>query len=284
MSKQNSSLNKLSREEARAQAIKLKEQEASRRKRTVIIAVGVAVAIIAGLGALAYGLLKSDGSAQTAAVGEDGLPHGKSVITAQAPKNLTSIGGISLGKDLVAGTANEGAKQIDIFFDYACSHCFELEADFAPGLVEAAKKGEVTLVYHPLAFMDPEISPKGAAIETYVAANEPKSYLAVHQAMHKNIIAPLRDGTLTEYPSIDDYVKVAKEAGLSDSVADGLAKALESDELNEWVEQVTQQFSSDSSTYRDDGKVGTPTVFVDGKMQSPWADALSAYGSVSTQE
>ena len=283
MSKQNSSLNKLSREEARAQAIKLKEQESSRRKRTIIIAVAVAIAILAGLGALAYGLMKSDGT-QNATVGDDGLPHGKSVITAEAPKNLTSIGGISLGKDLVAGTSNKGAKQIDVFFDYACAHCFELEADYGPGLVEAAKKGEITLIYHPLAFMDPEISPKGATIETYVAANEPESYLAVHDGLLKNIIEPLREGTATSYPTIEDYVNAAKDAGLSDKTAEGLTKALESGELNEWIEQVTQQFSSDSSTYRDDGKVGTPTVFVDGKMQSPWADALAEYAGAAAAE
>lgn len=285
MSNSHATKSRTERERARAQAQALKEKEAQARKRTIIIAAVVALVLVGALVAILIATTRGS-SSPTGTLGDDGLTHNESVITLDVPANVTSIGGISVGKSLEAGTSNEGAPQVDIFFDYACSHCYDLEKEYGKALQEAAKNGEITLVYHPVSLpMDEFLSPTGIAIETYVAANEPESYIAVHNAMHENMIKPLREGTVSSYPTTEDIAKIAQEAGLSEKTTEGLKKALDNDELTDWGTQITQQFVADSTTYRDDNSYGTPTVFVDGKHQDSWSEPLKKYaGKYITEE
>ncbi len=264
------------RDKARARALEIKAAESKARKRSIVIAVGAALAVVAAIIAAVVALgTKSDGV--SAVRGSDGLDHVGNSFTAEIPEGLTEGGGISLGKGLKAGTSNEGAPQVDIFFDYMCSHCSHLEDEYGEKLLAAADAGDITLVYHPVAIMDETLSPRGVIIESYVASAEPESFAGVHTAMHENLAKKILDGEITDYPSIEEIVGIAKKGGLSDKGAKGLAEALEDDTWATFAEDVRKQFAADSVTYRDDGSIGTPTVFIDGKHESEWSSALSQF-------
>ncbi|MBR5951073.1 MAG: thioredoxin domain-containing protein [Actinomycetaceae bacterium] len=273
----------LNREQAREQAHALKAKENAKKKRTRILAIVAATALIAAVIGIAVVLVKN---ANNTAVmtNNDGLPHVAKTITMEAPKNVTEYGGIPLGKDLKAGTVNEGVPQIDIYFDYSCHHCNDLSNEYGAALTEAAQKGEITLVYHPVASMQGLFSFTGAVAEFYVASNEPEKYLKFHDLLHEKLMTPYMAKTI-ETPQAKDIGTIARQAGLSDSTYQGLMEELTATEnallkdqskassipLLIWVSEVTNQFIKDSEAL--DNK-GTPTVYFDGKKLDNWKEDL----------
>lgn len=189
--------------------------------------------------------------------------------------------GISLGKDLVAGTKNEGATQVDIYFDYACSHCNHLGNDYGAELGEAAKAGDITLVYHPVSIMSTLFSYTGAAAEFFVAENEPDKYFVFHELLHEKIMTPYMNGDLND-PRAQNIVDIAKEAGVSEENCEALSKELtemedillkndhsRSTSLLDHVITVSDTFVNNSM--KATGSAGTPTVYIDGKKSESWS-------------
>lgn len=283
----------LNREKAREQARLLKEKEEAKRKRTRIIAGCAGALLIVAVIALVVVLVKNVDDPVPALEGSDGLPHAEKIITTQPPANVTEYGGISLGKELKAGTANKGVPQVDIYFDYSCHHCSDLGNEYGTQLAEAAKKGDITLVYHPVTTMRGLFSYTGAAAEFFVAENEPDKYLAFHELLHEKVMAPYaqalvnrKEGEEVPSPTVQDILPIAKEAGLSDKTYQGLSEELtpledallnDSDKafsipLLQWVSETTEQFVADSKKVN--GKVGTPEVYIDGQKTDRWSQDI----------
>ena len=272
----------LNREKAREQARLLKEQEEAKRKRTRIIAGVAGVAIIAAVIALTVILVKNTDTPIPSTKGSDGLAHSEKVITAQAPANVTEYGGISLGKELVAGTKNEGVPQVDIYFDYACPACNLLGNEYGAALGEAAKRGDITLVYHPVRIHSIPFASTGAGAEFFIAENEPDKYFAFHELVHEKLMTPYLEEKISA-PTAKDVVDIAREAGVSEENCEKLLQeltqmetALEDEDvasspLLTWIVETTEQFAVDSQLSRTDGNYGTPSVYIDGVMSDKWS-------------
>lgn len=272
----------LNREQAREQARALQEKEKAKRKRTRIIAACAGAILIVAVIVLAIVFVKNSGTDTPSVTSSDGLKHAEKVITMQTPANITEYGGISLGKELKAGTANTGVPQVDIYFDYKCHHCSDLGAEYGAALSEAAKAGDITLVYHPVAIMGDLFCYTGAAAEFFVAENEPDKYFAFHELMHEKLMADAAYNRIPT-PTAQQIVDVAKEAGVSDDNCRALLQELTTMEdvltgstndslppLSAWVDETTQQFIADSQLYRTDGKYGTPSLYIDGVKSDSW--------------
>lgn len=251
------------------------QQNTSGSKNASVIVVAVIVLLAALLAAFAiFRTTHADSPSPTPTTSEP-APTDTSI-------DLTTYegGGLSLGKELTAGTKNEGATQVDIYFDYACSHCNHLSNDYGAGLGEAAKAGDITLVYHPVAIMGVLFSYTGAGAEFFVADNEPDKYFAFHELLHEKIMTPYMNGDVQD-PRAKDIVAIAKEAGVSEENCEVLSKELtemenillandhsRSTTLLDHVIETTNLFIDNSQKAH--GSAGTPTVYIDGKKAENW--------------
>lgn len=272
----------INREKAREQARLLKEKEEAKRKRIRIIAASAGALIIVAVIVLAVVLVKNSDTNMPSSIGSDGLKHTEKVITTQAPANVTEYGGISLGKELKAGTANKGVPQVDIYFDYSCPACGQLGNEYGAALGEAAKRGDITLVYHPVRIHGTPFASTGAGAEFFIAENEPDKYFTFHELVHDKLMIPYLAGKAAE-PTAQDIVDIAREAGVSEENCEKLLQELTQIEealandsatstpLLTWLAEITQQFALDSQLSRTDGSYGTPSVYIDGEMSNSWS-------------
>lgn len=71
---------------------------------------------------------------------------------------MTDQGAITFGSSLSAGTVNEGAPTVQIYYDYLCVHCNDLEREHGAELSKLAEDGKITLELHPVGMMDEFLS------------------------------------------------------------------------------------------------------------------------------
>ena len=136
---------------------------------------------------------------------------------------------------------------IDIYVDYQCSHCADLEDVIGPELERIVAAEEVELVLRPVRFLS-RASGRGAAA-LYCAADAGQA-LGMHQQLLSDIAADFSRQGLTA---------LAAEMGLDE---DAFGECLTADATATWVNGVT-----DSA--RSEGVAGTPAVFLDGTRLSP---------------
>jgi len=217
-----------------------------------VLIVGVGVAILIGNGSKAGG--STAGSAQP-----------KGVVAGDA-------GGILAN----AAPAKSNAPTLDLYEDFQCPVCGELEKAMGPTMTSMANAGEVKLVVHTLSFLDDNLnndSSKRSANAVACAADAGK-FLEYHAAVFAAQPAKEGDGytdaQLTEF---------ANTAGITGAA------------LTTWQQCTT---SGQHATYVADtqtaaGKAGvnsTPTVMLNGKnitstLSTP--DALTAQVKAATK-
>ncbi|MBR6458642.1 MAG: thioredoxin domain-containing protein [Actinomycetaceae bacterium] len=263
------------------------EEHATQTKSTGIIVTAVSVLLIAAIIFFVVLLVKNVDTN-----GSSSEPTENSSTTSTPDPNATLLTaperakeGISLGKELVAGTQNEGATQVDIYFDYSCSHCNHLGNDYGADLAAAAKDGDITLVYHPVAILNTFFSYEGAGAELFVAENEPDKYLIFHELLHEKVMTPYINGE-AESPNAQTIVDTAREAGVSDANCEALLKELtdmedilgQNDQSNltpllTKVVETSNRFTTESIAMT--GGAGTPTVYIDGVQKENWSTDLA---------
>ena len=135
---------------------------------------------------------------------------------------------------------------IDIYVDYQCSHCADLDAVIGTELASLVAAEEAELVLRPVEFLS-RASGRGAAA-LYCAAEGGQAY-AMHQRMLANIDADFSPEGLTA---------MAAGMGLDEAEFD---TCIRDRATNTWVNSVTD-------TAVADGIQGTPAVFVDGTRLS----------------
>ncbi len=262
------------REAAREAARKLRIEEAKRAKRNRILAIIASLVVVALVATAVFVIVNSKSKQSAILKGADGTPQyakftaGESAFTGSLPANVEKNGGISVGASLTAGSKNEGKPTVDIYFDYLCVHCNDLEAQFGEALTEMAKEGEITLVYHPVEIMHQAFSTHSAAADFFVAQNAPDKYIEFHNKVFSDLSNPVFKEQAS-LPTTEDLIKVAKDVGVNDDVASRLEKALNSESLTSLVEQASKQFAND-------GLTGTPAVIVNGRQLLNWNTALAA--------
>ena len=149
-----------------------------------------------------------------------------------------------------------GGPIIDLYVDYQCSHCADLDAVIGPELVRLASSGDAELVIRPVKYLN-RSSARGAAA-LYCAAEGGQAF-----AMHEALLAEI-GGDFTA----EGLTATAEAIGV-DGAAFGTC--LTDQETARWVAGVTDRA-------RSDGISGIPAVFVDGtrltSVQTSSADAF----------
>ena len=256
------------RDAARAQALKLQQEQLRREKRTRAIIIASLVAGLAIVGVIVWAILRSGGP-DLEGIAE--IPDG-----VEAPAVADASGGISFGATGEAGsTSGDDAVKVQVYLDYMCPNCGQFEELNGPELDELRAAGDITLVVHPVSILDgvsmgTEFSTRAAAAFAYVAENDPEHALAFNVALFANQPAEGTEGL-----SDEQIESIAVDAGVSADVASGMADQ----PYKQFVAALTQVAYGDPSVTNPDGGFGTPTVVINGeRFNGNWSEpgALSS--------
>lgn len=266
------------REQAREAARKLQEQEAKRATRNRILAIVGVIALVAVI-AVAVVLIVRSGSNQDDS-SSDGewadFNQAASVFTDDRPDNVNDQGGISIGSSLEAGSVNEGAPEVRIYFDYMCSWCNRLENEYGEDLTQMAKDGDITLIYQPVSIMGQDMSDMGATADFFLAENDPEHYLEFHNQLFFEKTNPLfleEQSADQQLPTIDDIVEVAGEVGIDDDTIADLKDAVQQGSYDSTIQDAYDQWTAN-------GQTGTPGVIINDRQLSDWTEGkLTKYAA-----
>ena len=222
----------------------VREQLARERKRrarilTTIVAVAVlVVAIIVGL-----------------AVYRSNRPSAVTI-----PAGVSDVGGTQSG--LVA--TGDGPVKVEVYFDFLCPFCRQFEATVTPTLDQLVASGKITLIWHPLGFLDSHSRPPGYSTHSGASAGCASDAGKLKQYGEAVFAAQPAEGG----PGLSDdqLIDIAGNAGI---INPAFAACVRDSHYAPWVTQLTNQ-----AVQR--GVTSTPTVFVNGKLTQPTSDAITA--------
>ncbi|MFG2368144.1 DsbA family protein [Streptomyces mirabilis] len=119
-----------------------------RRRRTLVVSL-VAVLVVVAAALVGAGLVRANNTAP-----------------GEAPSRVPA--GIAADKSGVA--ASSGAVRIDVYLDYLCPECRRTERALTAALDGLKSHGGVSVVYHPVAFLDDRSEPAGYSTQAASAA------------------------------------------------------------------------------------------------------------------
>jgi len=243
------------REAAREKARKIQEAEAKRAKRNKILTILIIVVAVALVGVAIWSIVANKSDDESSSRRQQWDPVSVDVEPVVKPDTDVTTGYsiIGAGEEFAAD-----APRVDIYFDYMCSYCNDLEQFNGADINDLVASGDAQFVLHPVAILRGDFSAQGAAAFKYIAEKSPEHLLA----FHKNVFAATdevlngRSSTMPDWSTLTD---AAKDAG----VPADIVSSMEADADLEWAQTTTQKFLED---YR-----GTPTVLVNGTQTDAWA-------------
>lgn len=229
------------REAARLQAERLREERLRKERRTRILIISGVLVVVAAVVAIVVFLL-----------GQASKPELERVA---GPSTATEEGVIPVGAEGVAGTTSgPDAPVLRIYSDYLCPACGAFEAMHHEMLGEMRDAGEITIEYHPVAFLDRDdnknYSSRATSAAATVADRAPEHFVAFHNALFAN--QPSGGSAWTN----EQIREIAVQAGVPEEVADTFG----AERFTSWARAVT------SKAAREDGVTATPTVMIDGQV------------------
>ena len=238
------------REQARKEAERLRKIQEAKEKRSRRILIVVVILVVALIAAAAIVIYRQ---------------ANKTVLSdfeGPTPVAATEHGGIPFGAE-GAGTRNEGAPELDLYVDFMCPACGQFEQVNGEDIATAVANGEVTVVYHPLGFLNrasqgTEYSTRSAAAFATVATEAPDKALDFLTELFTQ--QPEEGSTgLTD----DEVAQIAVDAGVPQDVADQIGDGT----YTEWVDKATEQAGND-------GVSQTPTVKLNGEVwEGNWSQS-----------
>ncbi len=266
------------RDEARAKALQMRQQQERKAKRTKLLSAGLLLLVIIAV-AVVVGITIKGNADREARYGSVVYGGSSSQVVAPlledvtAPSTANDKGGIPISAAGV-GKTNPDDVNVTIYFDFMCPYCGMFDAANAADLVALAAEDGVTIEYRPISFLDSQskgtsYSTRAANAAAIVADKAPEQFAAFVTAMFEN---QPKEGTTG--PTDDEIADIAVEVGVPQDVADtfedtvdGTYEVGEEKEQRtgtwrtfaEWVSAATHQMQLDR------GKVGTPTVTIDGE-------------------
>lgn len=159
--------------------------------------------------------------------------------------------------------SGSGPIRIDLYADFLCPACGAYEEGTKSTLDNLIQENRITLVFHPVAFLDgkssTEYSTRSSAASACAA--EGGSFREYANALFANQPAEGGDG-------LDDrrLIEIGNQIGLTDP---SFAQCVRDGKYRPWTGHVTEKAS-------ERGVSGTPTVFVDNQQIENSPDALTA--------
>jgi protein-disulfide isomerase len=203
----------------RAAAAAAAQAERDQRSRRIKIIAGVTVLVLAVVGGIVYQMQRS-------AVDESADP---------GPQVPSERLGVAIGEAT--------APVVDIYLDFLCSHCADLEERIGDEVADMAVAGDAQVVIHPITIIEPTESARSAA--AFGCAAGSTSMLGFQQALFENAGGGF---------STDRLVEIGASVGLTD---DAFVQCVRDESEADWATAV-------NAAAAERGVVGTPTIFVDG--------------------
>jgi protein-disulfide isomerase len=228
---------------SRAQRMVRQQREAERQRRTRIVTAVVAVAVL--VVAIIVGLsIYSANKPQTVTI----------------PAGASDVGGTHSG--LVA--AGDGPVKVEVYFDFLCPFCKQFEATVTPTLDQLVASHKITLIWHPLGFLDSHSKPTGYS--THAAASAGCAADAGQLKAYGQALFAAQPPEGGPGLSDDQLINIAGNVGI---INPAFAACVRGSNYQPWVTQLT-------NTAVKRGVSATPTVYVNGKQTEPTADAINA--------
>lgn len=180
---------------------------------------------------------------------------GSSTGTSGSSAPVGVVGGTGGGILVNKATAKGNAPTLDVYEDFQCPSCAQLEKVMGPAMASMAEAGQVKLVVHVLSFLDANLkndSSSRAANAAACAADAGK-YLEYHSAAFA--AQPAQEGA--GYTDAQ-LTEVAKTAGITGTALTTWQKCTSSGQHAQYVTDV--QTGAEKA-----GVFGTPTVKLNGK-------------------
>lgn len=162
------------------------------------------------------------------------------------------------GDSVVIGAA-DAPVTIDVYEDFLCPGCGQFEQLYGAQLEQAAAAGQARVVYHPVAILDDHSEPAGystlAAGGAFCAVEA-----GVFPRFHASLFAvqPRSGGPGWSLAQLE-------RLGRDLNAGDGFARCLR-EGTEDRVTAATDQARAYLSAVRPDGRIGTPTVLVNGTI------------------
>ncbi|MET8544135.1 thioredoxin domain-containing protein [Kitasatospora sp. NPDC004799] len=214
-----------------------------RRRRTLLVSL-VAAVVLVGAALVGVGLVRASNT---------------------APDKVPSLVPAGATDDKAGLLASTGRVRVDLYLDFLCPECRKTEQALAGELGTLKASGDVSVVYHPVTFLDNRSSPEGYSTRAASAAA-----CAAEQGRFEEYATVLFDRQPAERGpglSEDQLIAAGHDAGITAAAYEECVRA---GTYTPWV-----QYVSDVAASR---KVAlTPTVMVNGKrIEVAGADAAAA--------
>lgn len=237
---------------ARAEQMRKQREKADRKQRNVItIAIVVVVIALIAVAAIAISKTSSDN---------------KTVDKVINPVNSGKDHSVVYTTEALTGKAATDPVTVIAYEDFQCPACRSFEEQSGAFLTDAVEKGEITLEYRPIAFLDRASrgnrysSRAGSAAMCVLDNSGIKAYKKMHDVLYAN--QPEENTNGLPDSSLIDF---AKQAGVT-----GIDTCIKSEKFVPWLGEATTASS-------EAGVSVTPTVKVDGKViESPSVANLQA--------
>lgn len=207
------------------------------------VIIGAVVAVLVVLAVVVAILVGNNSKSETAIA-----PTGN-------PTPVGVVGGTGGGILANAATVKSKAPTIDVYEDFQCPACAQLEKMMGGELATLAKAGQVKLVVHVLSFLDGNLKNDSSARSANAAAcaADAGKFLEFHAAVFAGL--PAQEGA--GYPDAQ-LTEFAKTAGIAGPALTTWQKCTTSGQHSKYVTEV--QTASEKA-----GVFGTPTVKLNGK-------------------
>ncbi|WEV42738.1 thioredoxin domain-containing protein [Bifidobacterium sp. ESL0682] len=182
----------------------------------------------------------------------------------QKPADMTKQGGLPTFK---AGEFNPDAPSVDLYVDYFCPDCADLDRVLSLTLKKLADARQINLYLHPVNFLDAKTknhySTRAAGVAAYISSHEPDKLLDFTMAMYAdNFMPSSKNGKdITDRQLTDLAIK----AGVSKQVASAATNGTYTD----YVQKATKYTLLRKDLFVDvhgEHRFSSPTIAINGTM------------------
>jgi len=270
------------RDDARAKALAMRQEQERKAKRTRLIAIGGLLAAVLVLGGVIFAIVRQ-GQANAEAYGDVVFAGGTEKALAPSfddidtPDVADETGGVPVSAAGIGETGGEDDVVVEVYYDFMCPWCGKFDAANSGELEALAAEEGITVVYKNIAFLDGNsqgtfYSTRAANAAATVAAEDPEHYTDFVTALFANQpeegTAGLKDKRIAE---------IATEVGVPQEVVDSFTETVDgtfevatSEDETESREGTWRRFApfvvaTTQQAGQDLGGLSTPTVLIDGE-------------------
>ena len=234
-----------------------KKNQPNSNKSIKAVIIAMIAALIIGIGVGIWYIYSTKTS------GSDGAGSGSKITNTgyEDPATYDEGKGIYVSHKGV-GELDDKLPTLEIYMDYTCGHCVNFEKAYGKELETAVKDGKLNVIYRPVNILQQDYSKYvSSAVIDLVSSDDKDKFLTFQHKVTENVADFFEHKDETKMTA--DYLdKLAKESGISDDVIAKFRKA----KNDGYIDVAVQRWIKRKGF--EDGKIGTPTFILDGKVYS----------------